>query len=52
MQVESVPRREPDADVLYGPGGYEPVNLGLESQKLSTRKRMSERIGTQRTRIH
>ena len=41
-QVESASRGEPNADALYGPGGYEYIILRVESQELSIRNRISE----------
>ena len=44
MQVELASRREPVADALYGLGGYENMILGMESQELSIRSRISEEM--------
>ena len=41
MQVESASRREPNAVALYGPGGYENITSGMDSQELSIRNSIS-----------
>ena len=41
-QLESGRRKVPGADALYGPGGYENIDLGNRISGLTTCKRISE----------
>ena len=44
MHTASVRRREPGADAMYGPGGCDNIFFSMESQELSSGKRMSEDV--------